>query len=94
MDNLTILLNILLGTGFAATLTAIVAAVRKWKSGEIVDDDAIIARLDRDNLSLRNQLQDLREQLEVERQARWKAEDIAAECRRQLKVYETEHGHG
>lgn len=81
------LLNLLLGGGLIATITAIVAAIRKWKAGEIVDDDAIIARLDRDNANLRELLDKRTRELDEERAKRFQAEDDAAEARRQLLTY-------
>jgi microcompartment protein CcmL/EutN len=78
------LLNVLIGGTFVAVVTAIVAAIRKIKSGNIVDDDAVIARLDSDNVKIRKERDEAVAALEVERRARWRAEDIAALYKRQL----------
>ena len=82
------ILNVLLGGGLVAMLTAGVAAIRKFKSGEIVDDDAVIARLDRDNASLRVQNAEKDELIEKERRARWGAEEKATRYRLRLMKYE------
>ena len=77
-------LNTLVGVVCVTVLGAIVAAIRKIKSGNIVDDDAVIARLDSDNVKLRA-LNDAKDEIiERERRARWHAEDVAAAYKRQL----------
>lgn len=81
-------LNVLLGVGVGATVLTIVAAIRKHKSGEIVDDDAVIARLDKDNQDLRKRDKEHVEELEAERRKRWRVEDIAARYKRRLLQYE------
>lgn len=88
MNDLGIVLNILLGTGVGASLLTVVTAYRKWKSGEVVDDDAVIARLDKDNLDLRGRLALVQVEVEDERRRRWKAEDHVADCVRKLKILE------
>lgn len=92
MDNFTILINALLAGGLTAMITAGVAAYRKYKAGEIVDDDAVIARLDKDNQSLRERLDRAEADLENERRLRRAAEDDAASCRRRLAAYERSNG--
>jgi hypothetical protein len=86
--SLSDLLKLLLGGGLVAMVTAGVAALRKYRSGEIVDDDAVIARLDKDNKRLRFQLEQKDERIEEERRGRWHAEDVAAQYRRRLSKYE------
>lgn len=87
--DLSTILNVLLGGGLVAMLTAGVAALRKYKSGEIADDDAVITRLDKDNKSLRSNIRDKDEIIEEERRMRWRAEDKASIYRRRLMQYET-----
>ena len=78
MNEVTALLNVILGGGLVAMITAIVAAIRKYKSGEIVDDDAVITRLDKDNQQLRDQNAEKDSIIEQERKERWAAEERAA----------------
>lgn len=47
------LLYAILGGGLSGFLLAVIAVIRKYKSGEIADDDAVIIRLDKDNRNLR-----------------------------------------
>ena len=84
LTDLGAFLNVLVGGVFVAVLTAAVAAYRRIKAGEIVDDDAVIARLDGDNVKIREQNTALLIQVETERKNRWAAEDMAAFYRRQL----------
>lgn len=91
LGELSNVLNVLLGGTLVSILVAGVASYRKIKSGAIVDDDAIIARLDADNIKLRAErdaallrAESVVKELERERQSRWHAEDRAAMWRRQL----------
>lgn len=84
LNDLGQFLNLVLGGVVVALITAGVAAWRRLKSGAIVDDDAVIARLDADNVRLRKERKTLAAEVEKERRARWRAEDIAAQYRRQL----------
>lgn len=93
MSDFSIILNVLLGGGIVAMITAAVAALRKYKAGEIVDDDAVIGRLDKDNTALRGQLRELQEEFEAERRRRWRAEDLAAGYRRRLTMHEEVEEH-
>lgn len=86
------LLNVLIGTTIVSLIVAVVASIRKIKAGNIVDDDAVIARLDSDNKEVRKERDDVKVELaklvvlyEAERRARWRAEDIAARYKRQLE---------
>lgn len=88
MSEFSALLNLLLGGGVVAVLTAVVAAIRKYKAGEIVDDDAVIARLDKDNQALRIQVSDRDQVIESERKMRWSAEEKANRYRLRLMKYE------
>ena len=88
MSEFSALLNLLLGGGDVAVLTAVVAAIRKYKAGEIVDDDAVIARLDKDNQALRIQVSDRDQVIESERKMRWSAEEKANRYRLRLMKYE------
>lgn len=88
MSEFSALLNLLLGGGVVAVLTAVVAAIRKYKAGEIVDDDAVIARLDKDNQALRTQNSEKDQIIENERRMRWSAEDKANRYRLRLMKYE------
>lgn len=90
-SELSSLLNVLIGGTFVALIGAVVAAIRKIKSGTIVDDDAVIARLDSDNVKVRKERDDAIEardiavaKYEAERRARWRVEDMAATWKRQL----------
>lgn len=94
MNDISALLNVILGGGLVAMLTAIVAAIRKYKSGEIVDDDAVIARLDRDNKDLRDRLTAANDKIEEERRARWKAEEEATQSRLELMRYKDVKNNG
>lgn len=84
LTDLGAFLNLVVGGVVVAILTASVAAYRRIKSGAIVDDDAVIARLDADNVKLRIEKDKLEKSLEKERRTRWMAEDNAARWRRQL----------
>lgn len=81
------ILNFLLGGGLVAMIVASVAAWRRYKSGEIADDDAIIARLDKDNQSLRFQMEQKDIRIEEERRLRWHAEDVASNEKRKKNEY-------
>lgn len=91
-NNFSAILNILLGGGLVTMLVAGVAAIRKYKSGEIVDDDAVIARLDKDNQALRLQVSEKERVIEEERAKRWLAEDEAARWRREAWTREKNGG--
>lgn len=93
MNDISALLNIILGGGLVAMLTAVVAAIRKYKSGEIVDDDAVIARLDKDNQALRVSNTAKDEVIETERKMRWAAEETANKYRLRLMKYEEVEEH-
>ena len=93
MNDVSALLNVILGGGLVAMLTAVVAAIRKYKSGEIVDDDAVIARLDKDNQALRARNSELEHLVESERRMRWGAEEKANRYRLRLMKYEEVEEH-
>lgn len=82
------LLYTLLGGGVVAMVTAGVAAIRKYKAGEIVDDDAIIARLDNDNKNLRTERDEARKEVERERLQKFAWQEQAIRYRHQLVVQE------
>lgn len=84
LTDLGAFLNLIIGGVVVAILTASVAAYRRIKSGAIVDDDAIIARLDDDNMKVRALNASLTIQFEAERRLRWRAEDLVSIYRRQL----------
>lgn len=93
MSDFSALLNVILGGGLVAMITAVVAALRKYKSGEIVDDDAVIARLDKDNQGLRKSNSDKDVIIEQERRMRWDAEEKANRYRLRLMKYEEVEEH-
>lgn len=91
VSELSSFLQVLIGGVIVTVITAVVAAIRKIKSGNIVDDDAIIARLDKDNIKTRTEREEAKTEaarlavlFEAERRARWRAEDIATIYKRQL----------
>lgn len=90
LTDLGAFLNFIIGGVLVAVLTASVAAYRRIKAGAIVDDDAVISRLDGDNVKIRAQHSDLLSQFEEERRKRWRAEDLAASYRRQLSMIRIE----
>lgn len=90
LTDLGAFLNLVIGGVLVAVVTAAVAAYRRIKAGEIVDDDAVIARLDGDNVKIRAQNAELIAQIEIERGKKWAAEDMAAFYRRQLTANEIE----
>ena len=88
MGEFTSLLYTLLGGGVVAMVTAGVAAIRKYKSGEIVDDDAIIARLNSDNINIRHERDEARNEAARERMQKFAWQEQAIRYRHQLVVNE------
>lgn len=88
MGEFTSLLYTLLGGGIVAMVTAGVAAIRKYKSGEIVDDDAIIARLNSDNINIRAERDEAKREVERQRLQKYAWQEQAILYRQQLVVQE------
>lgn len=72
-------------TGISALVIAIVIAIRRYRSGSILDGDAVIARLDKRNEKLSARNEELERLVEVERSKRWHLEDMVAELLRNNK---------